>query len=109
MSPDIIIPLSIAASIGLTVLSPVMIVRLILKHREKMIAMKYHQGTAPSIVEEVAALRQEIASLRETTTKYDMTFDSAIDRMEQRLESLERERRAATASVGETESVIRRS
>lgn len=109
MNPDIIIPISVAASIGLTVLSPVMIVRLILKHREKMTALKYHQGVAPSIAEEVTALRQEVAALRETTTKCDMTFDSAIDRLEQRLENLERERRAATGAVGETASVLRRS
>ncbi len=109
MDPDVIIPLSVAASVALTVLSPVMIVRLILKHREKMIAMKYHQGAAPTLAEEVAALRQEIAALRETTTRCDVTFDNAIDRMEARLEQLEREQRrssaAAAAPAGETDSV----
>jgi polyhydroxyalkanoate synthesis regulator phasin len=91
-------------------MAPVMIVRMILKHREKLIAMQHRQEGAPGLVEEVAALRREVAALRETTTKFDVSFDAAVCRLEERVQTLENSRRGAgTASSGETESVLRRS
>jgi hypothetical protein len=38
----------------------------------------------------IDSLREEVRSLRDTTTQYDMSFDSALQRMERRVEGLER-------------------
>ena len=38
----------------------------------------------------VAALEKEVAELRDTTTKFDMAFDAALDRVESRVDSMER-------------------
>lgn len=73
----------------MTVLSPVWIVHLIVRHREKLEAMKLKQDSAPVILQQMEALRQEMASLRETTTRFDMSFDAALNRVEQRLNTLE--------------------
>lgn len=100
----------IAGISALTVMTPVMIVRMILNHREKLTAMKYRQDGAPGLVEEVAALRREVAALRETTTKFDMSFDAAVSRLEDRVQVLESGRRGSgTAPAEETPSVLRRS
>lgn len=45
----------------------------------------------------VEALREEVRALRDTTTQYDLSFDSALQRMEHRVEGLERR-------VGEVEA-----
>ena len=94
-----------------TLLVPVAIARIIVKHREHMAQMRYRQEGSPGLVEEVAALRREVTQLRETTTKFDVSFDAAICRVEERVERLEGERRTATAAVQqpETETVVRRS
>ena len=39
---------------------------------------------------EVEALRQEVRGLRDTTTQYDLSFDSALQRMEGRVEGIDR-------------------
>jgi uncharacterized protein YlxW (UPF0749 family) len=48
---------------------------------------------------QVEALRQEVRSLRDTTMQYDLSFDTALQRMEARVESLER-RTGQTDSAG---------
>jgi len=111
MDQTLIIALSVLAGIGTVVMSPVLIVRLVLQHREKLIAMRHRQEGAPGIVEEVAALRREVADLRDTTTKFDMTFDASIDKLEERVDRMEDARRTATMSATpaeETVSVLRR-
>jgi hypothetical protein len=41
------------------------------------------------LVIEVQGLRKEVAQLRDTTTRYDLAFDTALQRMESRVENLE--------------------
>ena len=89
-------------------MTPVLIVRMVLKHREKMIAMRYRQEGAPGLLEEMAALREEFSRLRETTGKFDMSFDAALDRLEERVRTLEQARRTAVADEG-TAATLRRS
>ena len=61
-------------------------------HRRKMVEMQLRLrqdgdvGTRAS----VEALREELRSLRETTMQYDLSFDSALQRMERRVEDVER-------------------
>ena len=61
-------------------------------HRRKMVEMQLRlrqegDGNTRLAVE---ALREEMRSLRETAMQYDLSFDSALQRMERRVEGLER-------------------
>jgi ribosomal protein L16 Arg81 hydroxylase len=38
---------------------------------------------------QLAAMREEMAALRDTTTKFDMSFDAALSRLEQRVDRIE--------------------
>jgi hypothetical protein len=89
--------LALAGIIGGTgfLLTPVFIVRMVLKHREKLEAMKYPKPGppgSPAVIDAIDELRREMAMLRDTTTKFDMSFDAALARVEDRLNTLERER-----------------
>lgn len=101
MPPETLAVLGAVGVLGLGVLSPVLIVRMIIKHRETMAGQRNRQEGAPGLAEEMRALRGELAALRDTTTRCDMTFDAAIDRLESRLERLEAERRASAGNVSE--------
>ena len=48
--------------------------------------------------EELAALRAEVSSLRDTATQYDISFDTALQRMDSRMTHLER-RTASPATI----------
>ncbi len=39
---------------------------------------------------DLAAMRQELQALRDTSTQYDISFDTALQRMESRVEHVER-------------------
>lgn len=59
-------------------------------HQRRMVEMGASLGQGnDSIRRELESLRQEISSLRDTTTRYDMSFDTALQRMESRLTSME--------------------
>ena len=67
-----------------------------IKHRGKIAEMKLQaraktdtnvQGSIDALREE---MRAEIQAFRDTATQYDLSFDTALQRMEQRVEGLER-------------------
>lgn len=63
------------------------------KHRSKIAQLhieSQNKRTDTTGLASIEALRDEIRALRDTTTQYDMSFDSALQRMEQRVEHLER-------------------
>jgi hypothetical protein len=74
---------------GFVFLSPAAIVAIVLRHRERMAAMKNKADGAPMLLEEIKRLRAEMNELRQTTTHFDMSFDAALQRVEQRIESVE--------------------
>jgi hypothetical protein len=62
-------------------------------HRRKVLEMQLQlrgQGDTGRSAE-FDALRQEVRSLRDTSTQYDLSFDAALQRMEQRVERMERQ------------------
>lgn len=69
-------------------------------HLRQMAELKVKKGeTAGTGVQaELAALRAEVAELRDTTTRFDMSFDAGLARLEQRVDRVE-EGRAATTST----------
>lgn len=50
------------------------------------------------------ALRQEIADLRDTTTKYDVSFDTALQRLEGRLAGVEQRLGQVEREVGSAQT-----
>src|SRR5262245_15017819 len=71
-------------------------------HRRKMLELQLrlrNEGSS-SLHAEMEAMRHEIRSLRETTMRYDLSFDTALQRLEQRVEGIER-RAITSGEAGE--------
>lgn len=67
------------------------IVAIYTSHQRKVLEIKLRiqqeaRGTGNT---DVARLRDELAELRDTATRYDLSFDTALQRMESRLASVE--------------------
>jgi hypothetical protein len=70
-------------------------------HKRQVLQMQMrmqNQGDA-SLRATVEALQQEVRALRETSTQYDLSFDTALQRMESRMENVERRVQAVEAST----------
>ena len=82
MGPEIFIP-------GIIFAIP--IVAIITTHQRKMAEMKMKMGGGgnDAVTEELKALKQQMAELRDTTTRYDISFDAALQRIESRVGHLE--------------------
>ena len=68
----------------------------VLQSRERQMKLRLraearHARSAPptDLHKELEALRAEVASLRDTTTQYDMTNDHIVQRIEERLSRME--------------------
>lgn len=77
-----------------------------IKHRTKIAEMRLKLAAQPRIENRVddsaiQQLRDEIHSLRDTTTQYDISFDSALQRLEQRIEQVERRGVSGETSASE--------
>ena len=61
-------------------------------HRRKMLELQIQLKGQNSNVSSnsIESLREEIRALRDTSTQYDVSFDNALQRIEQRVGSLER-------------------
>lgn len=97
--PDFVLAVLGILTGGAFLLSPMMIVRQILKHRERMAQIQNQVGGGAKLAEEITALRQEMSELRETTTRFDMAFDAALARVEDRLNFTESQANANTSSA----------
>src|SRR5256885_13831228 len=60
-------------------------------HKRKLEEIKARQRSTidKATMEAIDGLRKEMASLRDTTTQYDMSFDTALKRMESRMDNVE--------------------
>ncbi len=67
------------------------IVAILTKHHQKLMEMKMARGQHgdSSVVAEIEGLRRQITEMRDTTTRYDLSFDAALQRIEQRVGHLE--------------------
>ena len=61
-------------------------------HRRKMeeLRMKGNRLVTEDIRTEFAAIRAEIRDLRDTSMQYDLSFDTALQQMERRVNKIER-------------------
>ena len=101
MSPSDILWLAGIAGTTSVLMMPVFIVRQVLKHREKLAALKNKVDGSPALAAEIAALRREMTELRETSTRFDMSFDAALSQIENRLHRVE-ENKPGAANVYNT-------
>ena len=62
-----------------------------LKHQRQVMDMKLRMSYTGDhqVIAELQALRQQMAELRDTTTRYDMSFDAALQRVESRVGGVE--------------------
>jgi len=69
----------------------------------KLTEMRARMKGSEGLAAEIARVKEELEQLRETTTRYDLSFDTALQRLESRIENLERQSasRSAAAQVGE--------
>ena len=75
-------------------------------HQRKMLELKLklQDGNSVSSQKTIEALREEVRSLRDTTTQYDVSFDTALQRMEGRMGAIERKVNQQGSAVQETQS-----
>lgn len=61
------------------------------KFLKDMAEIRARTAAQPSsqVAEELSKMRREMAELRETSTKFDMSFDAALTRLEQRVDRIE--------------------
>lgn len=61
------------------------------RHKRKMmeLQLQMRQAGDANLQATVEALREEVRALRDTTMQYDLSFDTALQRMENRLGALE--------------------
>lgn len=81
------------------------IVKIWTNHQHKMAEIKAQSGTTlpASVQSDLSEIKRELASLRDTTTKFDMTFDAALSRLEERVDRIE-DRQAASVATNSTDS-----
>ncbi len=74
-----------------TLIFGIPIVAILTHHHRKVLEMKLRlkQEMDQSIRMELQSIRNQIQQLRDTTTQYDMSFDTALQRLESRVSHLE--------------------
>ena len=60
------------------------------RRRMMELKMRVNHGDDASVRAAVEALRAEVRTLRDTTMQYDISFDSALQRVESRVDQMER-------------------
>jgi hypothetical protein len=83
MDPVLLIPLTaIVCIFGIPVWS---------HHQRKMLELRLKMGknVDANVLAEIKSLREQMAEMRDTTTRYDMSFDAALQRIESRVGHLE--------------------
>ena len=78
------------AMVGMIMAIPLYLIKTY--HRRKMEELRLKQRSEIDVDTKAAieALRKEMAALRDTTTQYDVSFDTALSRIESRVAHLER-------------------
>ena len=93
-------------ALSVLVVMSIPLVAILTSHQRKMAEIKARNGVTEGtgVVDarsaaQLAALQQEVALLRETATRFDLSFDSALTRLEQRVERVETNQMSATAPL----------
>jgi len=90
MDPNVTLIIPVIAVIALAVIR---IVKLVMQTDVRKLELRAQIQQQPGSIAgsgEVAALREELARLRDTSTQYDVSLQHALERIEQRLDHVER-------------------
>lgn len=71
-------------------LTSIPVVAILTAHMRKLAEIRSRASGDEKLQATVEALRQEMRELRETATQFDLSFDAALERLERRIERLER-------------------
>ena len=96
-------PEHLALMIPITALS-IPIVAILTGHFRKMAEIKARMtgGLSEEVRAELSEIKSQLTNLRDTTTKFDMAFDAALSRLEERMDRVEQRQSVAS---NETTSV----
>ena len=66
------------------------VIAVLASHFRQMAEIKSRspQGN-PTVIADLEEIKQQMAALRDTTTRYDMSFDTALQRLESRMSNME--------------------
>jgi len=86
------------------------IIAILTSHRRKVLEIRQSGVHNDSIRSTVDSLREELSELRDTATRFDMSFDTALQRLESRIERIEQrlqqvESRQGDSSAPETQEL----
>ena len=79
---------------------------IVTSHFRELARMKMNRDNQQdqAVLNELQAVKQQIEQLRDTTTQYDMSFDTALQRLESRMTHLEQRVNAIDQRASEAES-----
>ncbi len=99
---------NMVAALAIVLIFGTPIVVVLTHHWRKVLELKLklRQGADQNVVDALQDLRQQMTDLRDTTTRYDLSFDAALQRLESRVTNVERQ--VAAADRPQQESVIGR-
>ncbi len=85
--PEILVPIA-----GILAVFSIPVTAIWTAHKRQMLEMQMRmkQEGDVSVRAAVDELRAEVRSLKDTTMQYDLSFDTALQRMESRVEGMER-------------------
>ncbi len=76
------------------------------KHKIRLEELKLHRRAGDdNTLQTLQELRREVQELRETSTKFDMSFDASLSRLEDRMERVEERQSSASASSSDSATV----
>lgn len=77
------------------------IIQNVLKSQERRMEMRLRaqQGQNEDVTQQLAALRAEVAGLRDTSTQFDMSLEHSVERLEERIGRIETKTAPAVRSV----------
>jgi hypothetical protein len=79
------------------------IIALFLNHQRKMAEINGGGGkNGQMVLSELQEMKRQIAELRDTTTRYDMSFDTALQRIESRVGTVEQRVQTIEQSPNQT-------
>ncbi len=68
--------------------------------------MQAQQGRNEAAAQQIAALHQEIAEMRDTSTQFDMSLEHNVQRLEERLGRVETKTARATQPISHAEQPL---
>src|SRR3989442_1744055 len=83
------------------------IIAILSEHRRKMAEMGMGHGAAnASLLNELRDLKRQMEEVRDTTTRYDLSFDTALQRLESRMTHMEEQFSNPARKIAEVENQV---